>query len=182
MSSENLALDLLVRGKCSQTEKISSEEAVTRTIKIFSTTAQKTPQLLLKAIRETIEVKIDGMTMVALAILTAKASDTFLQRNNTNATCIMLLSVYGPPKILEFVEFLKSKSFGRGFGSRPQKWVRTIMEGWSLDVLKKFSKRHPKELYSLIILVHPRYHGKRGIFIRNFLNGPDNKVDTRPIT
>lgn len=175
MPSENLTLDLLVTGKCSQTEKVDPEEAVTRTIRIFSSAAQKTPQTLLKAIRETIEVKIDGMTMIALAILAGRANDSFLRKSNTSATFVMLLGAYGPAKLLEFVELSKSKVFGRGFGSRPQKWVRAVMESWSPESLKKFAKKCPKELYSLMILVHPRYHGKRGIFVRNFLNGPREK-------
>ena len=175
MSSENLVLDLLVTGKCSQTENIDSEEAITKTIKIFSNAAQKTPRALLESIREIVEVKIDGMIMIALAVLAAKAPETFLQKHSTTITYNMLLSVYGPPKLLEFVELSKSKVFGRGFGARPQKWVRTTMEGWSLETLKKFSYQHPKELYSLIILVHPRYHGKHGVLIRNFLSNSNKK-------
>lgn len=169
MSAENLALDLLVTGKCSQTEKIDSEEAVTRTIQIFSTAAQKNPQKLLKAIRDAIETKIDGMTMVALAIFASQAKESFLQNGDTQDTMVMLLSAYGPPKLMEFVELTKSKVFGRGFGSRPQKWVRNVMETWSEKSLRSYSKKCPKEFYSLILLVHPRYQGKKGILVKEFL-------------
>lgn len=175
MTSENLALDLLVTGKCSQTENVNAEEATTRAIKIFSLAAQNNPQTLLETLQEVIEVKIDGLTMLALAILASQASENFLQKNNTYSTFVMFFSVYGPPKILEFVEYSKSKYFGRGLGSRPQKWVRAAMESWSLNTLQKFSVNHPKKLYSLIMLIHPRYHGRKGDFIRNFLENSDKK-------
>lgn len=170
MQSENIILTLLITGQCSQTEKVDPDEAVTQAIKLFSIAAQKTPQSFLNTIEKTIEVKIDGMVMIALAVLVSKANDSFLQKDNTSSSFITFLSVYGPPKILEFVEYLKSKHFGRGFGSRPQKWVRAVMESWPLTILQKFSINHHKEFYSLIMLVHPRYHGKRGKYVRNFLD------------
>lgn len=175
MNQDNHSLILLVTGKCPQTEKLSPLDAADVAINIFTASAQKTPQELLKSIKDTIEVKIDGMTMVALAIFTAKANKTFLQKDTTSTTMAMLFSVYGPPKLLEFVELLKSKSFGRGLGARPQKWVRSAMEAWSHTTLKKYSLKHPRELYSLIMLIHPRYQDNRGILIREFLGGSIKK-------
>lgn len=115
------------------------------------------------------------MTMIALAILASKASNEFLQQDNTYSTFVMFFSVYGPPKLLEFVECLKSKYFGRGFGSRPQKWIRSVMEAWSHSLLKKYTIKYPKELYSLIILIHPRYKDNRSTLVREFLGGPIEK-------
>jgi hypothetical protein len=165
MSSDNLILNLLVTGKSSLTDN-DDDDNPDKTIKILTLAAQNEPRVLLKAVNDVIEVRIDTMVMLALAILTAKADESFLEKEEISEMIIMFLSVSGPPKLLEYVEYLKSKSFGRGFGSRPQKWVRSVMEDWKIDHLKNFNQ---KNLYSLVRLVHPRYTGFRGKFIKEVM-------------
>lgn len=168
LPSNETILTLLVTGKSAEYEKID-DHAVTQTINTLAIAARKTPNKLLKAITNAVEVRIDGMIMIALAIFIGQAEEKILQQKDIKSTLFTLLDVYNPPKLLEFVELLKSKVFGRGFGSRSQKWVRSVMESWSIGNLRKFSIECPKELYSLIILVHPRYYGHRGSFIKQFL-------------
>jgi len=170
IDTHNLSLALLVTGKCAHTDKIDGEEAAEKIIKIFSAAAQKNPQRLLDSIQEAVELKIDGMTTLALAIFIAQSNEIFLRKAYVLSTIEILLGAYRPPKLLEFVEYLKSKFFGRGLGAKPQKLVRNVMESWSLATLQNFSIKYPKELYSLIILIHPRFNDDRGILIKKFLD------------
>ena len=166
MSSDNPLLTLLVTGQSS--EKDSEKFDVDKAIEIISTSAQN-PQELLSTIEEVIQVGIDRMVMMALAVFLAKADSLVLEKNTS--TINLLFNQFGPPKLLELVELLKSKAFGKGFGSRPQKMIKMVMEGWSLNNLKHYSIHCPKQLYSLTMLVHPRYNGNRGRLIKKFLGG-----------
>lgn len=166
MSLDNPLITLLVTGQSS--EKDSEKFDVDKAIEIISTAAQSSQEFL-NTIEEVIQVGIDRMVMLALAVFLAKADSSILEKHT--ATINLLFNQFGPPKLLELVEFLKSKVFGKGFGSRPQKIIRMVMEGWSLNNLKYYSTHYPKQLYSLTILVHPRYNGNRGRLIKKFLNG-----------
>lgn len=159
-AEENPVLTLLVTGRC-------QDDSVDKAIELLTEAAQKNPKKLLSALEEVAEVGIDGMLMVALTVLVSTAREDFLQKNGSDI--IMLLSEYGPPRLLEFVELLKSKVFGRGLGSRSQKWVKNIMESWSPKTVVHFCNKYPKTFYSLIMIIHPRYVGIRGRLIRDFL-------------
>lgn len=161
-TEENPVLTLLVTGQC------QNESNVDKAIELLTSAVQKNPQSFLTTLEEVVEVGIDGMVMVALAIFASTAEESFLQKNNSSI--IILMSEYGPPKLLEFVELLKSKVFGRGYGSRPQKWVKEVMESWSPKTLNHFIIKHPKEFYSLTMLTHPRYSDICGRLVKNFLN------------
>lgn len=173
---ESEALNIIVTGSLSDAKQIDPDQAATHVIDILTSVAQDNPDFLLKSIRDAVECRIDGMVIVALAILTAKADEGFLKRKETANTIISILSVYGPPKLLEYVEYLKSKAFGKGFGSRPQKWLRTVMEGWRLDTMDVYLSKHTSAYYSLVRLVHPRYHGTRGLLVQDALDLKKNSA------
>ncbi|HLG26292.1 MAG TPA: hypothetical protein VI423_00740, partial [Paenisporosarcina sp.] len=89
-------------------KNVDSEIAATQAIDTLTSVAETHPQSLLKSIRDAVECRIDGMAIVALAILTAKANDNFLTNKEVVGTIVSMLGVYGPPKLLEYVEYLKS--------------------------------------------------------------------------
>lgn len=163
-------LDIIIRGTFQGMGKLDPEIAAMAAIDKLSQAAQHNPVMLLKAIRDAVEISVDGMAIVALAILTAKAEEEFLKNREHSNSIISILGVYGPPKLLEYIEYLKSKAFGRGFGSRPQKWVRSVMEGWRIDIMDLFLSKHTMAFYSLVRLVHPRYHGSRGKLLMDILD------------
>lgn len=164
MNSDSL-FTLLVTG---QSTEGSDKFDVDKAIEILSTSTEN-PKAFLSAIEDVIHVGIDRMVMLALAVFLAKSDIIVLEKHTSRIG--ILLTQFGPSKLIELVELLKSKVFGRGFGSRPQKMIRAVMESWSLNILKYYSIHCPKQLYSLIALVHPRYAGNRGKLVRNFLSG-----------
>lgn len=169
-------LDIIIRGSFPGMEKLDPDIVAMEAIETLSKVAKHNPKMLLKAVRDAVEISIDGMVIVALAILTASASEEFLKDRENSNSIISILGVYGPPKLLEYVEYLKSKVFGRGFGSRPQKWVRTVMEGWRIDMMDVFLSKHTIAFYSLVRLVHPRFHGSRGKLLMDILDLKKNKI------
>lgn len=164
---ETETLNILVTGAFSGSDQLDQDLAMEKVIDILSYVAENNSQFLLKSIQDTAETKIDGMIIPALAILTAKADKKFLIENA--GTIKTILSIFGPPKLLEYIEFLKCKTFGRGFGSQPQKWIRAIMEGWRIDTIDTYLSKHTKAYYDLLRLVHPRYHGQRGELVKGIL-------------
>lgn len=143
--------------------------AIEKTILLLSKAAKETPEFLLKTILDVVKIKKDGMALLALAALTGHSSLIFINDKKNIQNILSILHIYEPSRLLEYVEFLKSKKFGRGFGSRPQKWVRSIMEGWSIDILDLYVTNQITAFYALLRLVHPRYHGTRGEKIKECL-------------
>lgn len=168
-SDEVEATTILITGNLSQPCQ-DKDEPARRAIEILQKVSRDNPRYLLKAIQDAVEIRVDGMAMVALAILTANAPDSFFQHKKIPATIVSILSFYGPPKLLEYVELLKCKGFGRGFGSRPQKWVRAVMESWSIKNFENYIDNYTIAFYSLLRLVHPRYTGIRGGLIKEILS------------
>ena len=160
-------LNILLIGRPTDIEAISDDSAG-MVIDILKEMSIKDPQLVLRHIRDAVECRLDRMVPLALAILTTSADEMFFNRENIG-TIQSILTVYDPPELLEYIEWLKSKAFGKGFGSRPQKWVRATVESWSPKYIDTYAERHPLALRSLVRLVHPRLRGTRGERIRAFL-------------
>ena len=148
---------------------VKEEEAIDSTINILSLAAKESPSLLLGLIRDAVEMKADGMVMLSLAVLSAKAGSSFLNSRSNCSTIISILDIYEPTDLLEYVEYLKSKTFGKGFGSKSQKWVRKVMERWNYELLIENLEKFENETISLIRLVHPRYKNKLGELVKSSL-------------
>ena len=71
------------------------------------------------------------------------------------------MATFHPGQLLQFVELLKSKKLGKGFGSRSQKWVRDVIESWNVWKLEEYTLKYPTALNSLVRLVHPRLTDER---------------------
>ena len=140
-----------------------NEEHASEAIKLLKFACNKSPKFLL---RETVISGGSNMSILALAILYAQASEEFLSEKYVKDLVYELLIFKTPPDLLEFVEYLKSKMLGRGFGSRPQKLIRRVMETWQIDTLETYILNHQNDLTDLVRLVHPRYSNYHGELIR----------------
>jgi len=155
---------LLTRGsEVSLNGEIPTEENADGAIELLTFAANKSPKFLL---RETIISGGSAMMSLSLAVLFAQATNEFLSEDYVKEVAYELLVFKEPSVILEFVEYLKSKQLGRGFGSRPQKIIRRVMEAWQVETIEKYILNHQDEMKSLVRLVHPRYNDYHGELIR----------------
>ena len=146
----------------------TDEDNVESAIKHFIFAAENDPDFLL---RETMAMGGSTMTPLSIAILLSCAPDDFLNNTENRHTIQKILSDKIPSQLLECAEMIKSKTFGRGLGSRSQKIIRTVMESWTSADLEEFSIGQPRALYALIRLIHPRYNNYRGEIVRALLSG-----------
>lgn len=147
------------------------DKAAQDALDLLASLAQQAPEFLLERIIAVVEVKIDGMIMVALAVLAGQAPAEFLSNSKINAKISEVLGFYNPADLIDFVELVKSKSFGRGLGSRPQKWIRNVLEGLKIvEIESIIASEESTSFYDLIRLVHPRYQGARGRLVKDFLS------------
>lgn len=149
----------------------SVDDAAKEALPLFTERAQKDPEFLLKAACVARNSHMKGMVKVALAAIAGTAQESFLDKTLTRDAAIALLSTFHPGQLLQFVELVKSKQFGRGFGSRTQKWVRAAMERWGYKKLETYTLKYPTALNQLVRLVHPRYTDDRGGLIKYVLDG-----------
>ena len=155
---------LLARGtEISLNEEPISDENANDAVELLLFAANKSPKFLLR------EIVMSGgseMMSLALAVLFARADDKFISKNYVKDVSFEMLVFKDPPIILEFVEYLRSKQLGRGFGSRPQKLVRKVMESWPTETMENYISKYKKETKKLVILVHPRYKNYHSELIR----------------
>lgn len=154
----------------------SADDAAKEALPLMVERAQKDPEFLLKAACIARNSHMKGMVKVALAAIAGSSKENFLDNDLTKKAAIALLSTFHPGQLIQFVELCKSKQFGRGFGSRPQKWVRAAMENWGYAKLENYTLKYPSALNQLVRLVHPRYTDGRGGLIKYVLNGPKTEV------
>lgn len=149
----------------------SADDAAKEALPLLVERANKDPEFLLKAACLARNSHMKGMVKVALAAIAGSSSEQFLTKTTTRETAVALLSTFHPGQLIQFVELCKSKQFGRGFGSRPQKWVRAAMENWGYRKLETYTLKFPTALNQLVRLVHPRYTDGRAGLIKYVLDG-----------
>jgi len=132
--------------------------------------AKTEPEFLLKAACFARDANMKGMVKLGIVALQGQADESFLNNYRNRLAIIALLGTFHPGQLIQFVELVKSRVFGRGFGARPQKWVRTVMENWDAERLETYTLKYPKHLNSLVRLVHPRYSDARGNIVKYVLN------------
>jgi len=154
----------------------STQNAADEALKITPRAAKEDPTFLLKAVCYARILNMKGMVKVGLAALNGHADTTFLARESTRLAAVGLLSTFHPGQLLQFVELVRSKQLGRGFGSRPQKWVRAAMENWNVKRVEDYTLKYPKALNALVRLVHPRYNDERGGIVNYVLNKKSVRV------
>jgi 60 kDa SS-A/Ro ribonucleoprotein len=144
--------------------------------------AKKDPEFLLKAACVARNSHMKGMVKVALAAIAGSAPDGFIEQDSTRDACIALLSTFHPGQLVQFVELCKSKRFGRGLGSRTQKWVRAAMEKWGYMKLENYTLKFPTALNQLVRLIHPRYTDGRAGLIKYILVSKDKNDNSAEAT
>lgn len=149
----------------------SIDDATKEVLPLFIDRAIKDPEYLLKAACLARNTHMKGMVKVALAAILGSSNEQFLIRNDVRDSIIALLSTFHPGQLIQFVELIKSKQFGRGFGSRSQKLVRSAMENYGYKKLETYTLKYPSALNQLVRLVHPRYTDGRAGLIKYVLDG-----------
>jgi len=148
------------------TEDPVSDEEIDCAVDVFIYAAQKAPLFLLT---ETLAFKDHAISVLSVVALLTNASDDVLDAINNKIALYDIMLGKSPHEILDCVEMIKSKRFGRGLGSRSQKLIRKVMETWSAQFLEEFAIICPTEIVSLVRLIHPRYNGYSGELVKGLL-------------
>jgi hypothetical protein len=147
--------------------KDENEEDVA--IDFLITSAQKHPEILLSVIAKAFTYDYIGMSIPALAAYLCNSDGNHFN-DKIRFHIINLIESLDPAALLELVEYIKSKVFKGGLGSKNQKLIREVMERWSLDILKKYATSYPSELKTLLELIHPRFQGEKSFIIKTVTN------------
>ena len=155
-------IDLLVTGKFDDQSK-DPVEAAQQAIDLVKDFAKKKPNVLLEIIFQISksDLTID-MLPLALAALMCASADGYLDSKAVKDYLIKILKTFGPGKMLELVEMIKSKVFGRGLGSTVQKIFRTTIENWDESTVTWYSSYYANSMKHLVKLIHPRINGRKG--------------------
>jgi hypothetical protein len=164
MSLEHDVRQLVVYGEISFAND-KTEDPEDFIISFLKGVAETNPDILWSSIFEACSYDEMGLSVTALAAYLGSSSCNNHIPKVRNYL-IDLLSTFDPPELLELTEFIKSKVFGIGLGSKSQKILRNSMEKWSVETVKQFSILYPKDLYALCKLLHPRFYGERGEIIK----------------
>lgn len=163
----NYVENILKCGRVSlKTDKEITDKEVELVLKLLENGCRNKPKHFLNylAIGASTE-----MLSLGVAMFLAYAPKEFLSHPNNTGIIFDIITPLNVCDLLEIVEYLRSKCFGRGFGSRAQKIVRGVMEAWTVENLEEISTENKKELINLLKLVHPRYKGERGDLVKGLL-------------
>lgn len=148
---------------------ITDDLMVQNAITLFCWGAQYAPKFLLDQL---IIHALSPLSVFALAALVTNAPKEFCQDELNKCIFVDILLTKNPEELLEFVQIIRSKALGKGLGSGPQKLVRRTMQTWISPVLQEYCNRHPKSVYALVRLIHPKYTESQGKIIQQLLNSP----------
>ena len=137
-------------------------------LSFLASCAKEHQEIYWEVITEAIQEKHEGMLSLAFAAFMSSESFEYISENY-RYLLINFLSTLEPVYLLELTEHLKDKTFGVGLGSRKQKMIKEIMEAWTIEDLKAFTIIYPKQIYSLIRLIHPKYNGEKGDIIKSII-------------
>lgn len=150
---------------CGKIQAKDGEEEEVAAINLLVKSAEVCPDTLWFAIFEAFSYENTGMAIPAIAaFLSSKNQDAF--NENIKMHLIDILETLNPVNLLELTEYIKSRMFGKGLGSRSQKIIRRSMERWEAELLREYSILYPEELHSLIRIIHPRMSGIKGDIIK----------------
>jgi len=123
--------------------------------RLFKQGATHNPEFLLKCAKVARKQNMKLAPKMALAALAALAPNTVREHD---ADAIALLSTYHPKQLLEFVDICRNRTFGKGFGSREQRWVRSVLHNVSDERLEEWTLKYRQDLRTLGLLVHLKRH------------------------
>lgn len=159
---------VLFSGSCNESDEISDQD-YEDSISLLKKAAETDTEYFLYETILAFENSVVGMTPVSMAILFSHGNDSVLSKNHIKNESFKVLVSMDAKDLLFLVEMLRSKVLGKGFGSRPQKWIKKAMEAWTPELIKKHMIVQPNELYALLRLVHPRYRDIRGEIVKTML-------------
>ena len=142
-----LALTGLIRDRF-YTDK---EEQAAEMGRLFVECAKSHPEFLLKAAKASRDSQLKLAPIVALVAAASHAPDVAAQHE---AFIVSLLSTLNPNTLLQYVELFRTKSFGKGFGSRQQRWIRSVFDNVSDHKLETWTLKFGPALRTLGLLVH----------------------------
>lgn len=165
---EEKLFNLLFYGKINIEDDLKDEfeDEEVEAIKLLKKSAASCPELLWLAIFETCSYGNMGMITPALAAYLCSPATDYTMNYKIKSYCLEILETLAPFELLDLTEYIQSKVFGKGLGSRNQKIIRKVIEKWSLETLKANSELYPKELYNLIKIIHPRLSGEKGDIVK----------------
>lgn len=158
-SSQDAVARILLTGILKNQFYRSADSLAKEAVPLFVEQAITNPEFLLKAAGFARQSHMKGMVKVALAALLGHANEEFLNKHKDDI--VSILQTFHPGQLIQFVELMKSKTFGRGFGSRPQKLVARAMNTWSYTKTETYTLKYPKALNELLRLVHPKINADK---------------------
>lgn len=150
-----------------ESEDILDEEVRAALDLLIFTAKHKSP--ILKHEIGLATIQFPWMSSLAIAALCASAPEKYVSRPDVKQFITSVLWHMDPDMLMEFVDYLRPKTLGRGFGSRPQKLLRKVMHEWNETTLEKYILEFKESMILLVKLVHPKYQGYKGELIKMLL-------------
>lgn len=173
LEKEDRISNLLLKGhEYSIVPSVTDEYMAQEAINLLSWCAEHKPGFLLGQL---LLYPSSFLAPLATAILICKSPKNYFDDKYNKGALSDVFTMQDPNNLLEVVNFLKSKIFGGGLGSKFQKMLRANMEGWSTSTLEQHCRNYPKSIYRLTRLIHPRFKGEKGLVIKNLLDSPPDK-------
>lgn len=158
--------NLILKGKIAAKDEPEEDAA----IELLKKTADKSPDILWSAIFEAFTYEIIGMALPAMAAYLCCPTTKIHFNNKIKSYFLDLLLTLNPVSLLELTEYIQSKVFGNGLGSRNQKLLISVLEKWDVKTFQEYSEMYPQELLSLVKILHPKFQGEKGKIIRDITN------------
>lgn len=158
--------NLILKGKIVCKDEPEEDAA----IELLKKSADKEPDLLWASIFEAFTYEITGMAIPAMAAYLCCPKTKLHFNTKIRSYFIDLLLNLNPISLLELTEYIQSRVFGSGLGSRNQKLLNTVLEKWDLKTFQEYSEMYPEEMKILVKTLHPKLQDEKGKIIRNITN------------
>lgn len=158
--------NLIIKGRVESGEKDEEDVA----IDLLKRSAKDYPEILWSLIFEAFNYDGHGMAIPAMAAYLCSPTAENHFNFKIKKYFVNLLSTLNPVGLLELTEYIKSKIFGKGLGSRNQKILQKVVESWSVKILKEYASLYPEETSNLLKILHPKLDDEKGLIIKNIVN------------
>lgn len=164
---DKAVIDILATGRFDNQPE-DPYDAAQEAINIIKNIASTRPNILLEMIFKVSrsDLAID-MLPTAIACLICSSPSDYLMNKYVKKHIIAILIKFGPSKLLETVELVKSKVFGRGMGSTAQKLFKKIIESWDESTLIWYSNFYKDSVKHLTKIIHPKLAGRKGNIVKS---------------
>jgi 60 kDa SS-A/Ro ribonucleoprotein len=167
------AARILLTGLVKNQYYASQKESIKEAVSVFGTLSKIDPEFLLKAICFARNSNMKGMVLIAIANLYVNASTEFLDNNREKLAST--LKSFNPNNLNDFMEFFKSKVFGKGLGARVQKAINFVICSKTPKELSMLTLKYPSALRNLVINCHPALTDEQSVSIHYLFGKNKNK-------